>query len=91
MNYYAQGGQAQGIKSLAQDLPKYGRGGDTIVAHINPQEAEMLKAMGGSGTINPHTGLPEYLGGWGGKVLGGAAKAVTGAVRGIVQPVYNAT
>ena len=37
-----------------------GRRGDTMLAHINPQEAEMLKAMGGSGTINPYTGLREY-------------------------------
>ena len=50
-----------GIKSLAQDLAKHGRYGDTMVAHINPQEAAMLKAMGGSGTINPTTGLPEYF------------------------------
>ena len=35
-----------------------------MVAHINPQEAAMLKAMGGSGTINPTTGLPEYWGGF---------------------------
>jgi hypothetical protein len=60
MNYYAQGGQPYGIKSLAQELPKYGRYGDSIVAHINPEEAMILKAMGGSGTINPVTGLPEY-------------------------------
>lgn len=70
MNYYAQGGQAHGIKSLAQDLAQYGRGGDTMVAHINPQEAEMLKSMGGSGTINPVTGLPEF----------GFFKSVTNAV-----------
>jgi hypothetical protein len=37
-----------------------GRLGDTMLAHINPREAEMLKRMGGSGTINPQTGLPEY-------------------------------
>lgn len=61
MNYYAQGGQAYGLKALAQELPQYGRGGDSIVAHINPEEAMMLKAMGGSGTINPVTGLPEFL------------------------------
>jgi len=61
MNYYAQGGQANGIKALAQELPKYGRGGDSIVAHINPEEAMLLKAMGGSGTINPVTGLPEFI------------------------------
>jgi len=61
MNYYAQGGQAQGLKSLAQELPKYGRYGDDVVAHISSDEARMLKAMGGSGTINPVTGLPEYF------------------------------
>lgn len=37
-----------------------GRGGDTMLAHINPQEAALLKAQGGSGTINPRTGLREY-------------------------------
>jgi len=61
MNYYAQGGQAHGLKALAQELPQYGRYGDSIVAHINPQEAGILKALGGSGTINPHTGLPEFF------------------------------
>lgn len=61
MTNYTQNGQPHGLKSLAQELPKYGRYGDSIVAHINPQEAAMLKAMGGSGTINPVTGLPEYF------------------------------
>jgi hypothetical protein len=37
-----------------------GRHGDTMLAHINPREADMLKRMGGSGSINPNTGLPEY-------------------------------
>lgn len=37
-----------------------GRNGDTQLAHINAEEAEMLQAMGGTGTINPATGLPEY-------------------------------
>jgi len=60
MNYYATGGQAQGLKSLAQEMRSYGRNGDTMLAHINPQEAGILKALGGSGTINPVTGLPEY-------------------------------
>ena len=31
-----------------------------MLAHINPQEAALLKALGGAGTINPNTGLPEY-------------------------------
>jgi hypothetical protein len=41
-------------------LAAMGRHGDTMLAHINPREAEMLQRMGGSGTINPRTGLPEY-------------------------------
>ena len=61
MNYYASGGQAHGIRALARELPKYGRYGDSIVAHISPEEAGILKALGGSGTINPVPGLPEYF------------------------------
>jgi len=37
-----------------------GRFGDTELAHINPREAAVLRAMGGSGSINPATGLREY-------------------------------
>lgn len=43
-------------------LGKLGRGGDTELAHINKQEAAVLRALGGSGTINPKTGLREYRG-----------------------------
>jgi len=43
-----------------QQLAMMGRDGDTMLAHINPEEAEMLKRMGGRGTINPATGLPEF-------------------------------
>jgi hypothetical protein len=45
-----------------QRLASYGRNGDTMLAHINPQEAALLKSMGGAGTINPKTGLPEFYG-----------------------------
>ena len=48
------------IKKSAENLQKYGRNGDTLLAHITPAEANLLKAFGGSGTINPTTGLPEY-------------------------------
>ena len=43
-----------------QYLADRGRGGDTIIAHITKEEAELLKERGGSGTINPDTGLPEF-------------------------------
>lgn len=55
---YAQGGLAQ----MARRLRGAGRNGDTMLAHINPREAALLKARGGSGTINPATGLPEFFG-----------------------------
>lgn len=52
---------------LAKDLGKLGREGDTELAHINTWEANLLRAHGGSGTINPVTGLREYKGGGGGQ------------------------
>lgn len=48
------------VTVLAKEIAKLGRGGDTILAHINPYEARVLELMGGAGTINPYTGLPEY-------------------------------
>ena len=54
-------------KSLKMDLPALaemlrakGRGKDTMLAHITPREAALLKRRGGSGTTNPDTGLPEF-------------------------------
>jgi hypothetical protein len=41
-------------------MAQQGRNGDTQLAHINAEEAAVLKQMGGTGTINPATGLPEY-------------------------------
>ena len=41
-------------------LSQYGQGSDSLVAHINPEEAEILKSLGGSGTINPQTGLLQF-------------------------------
>ena len=49
-----------GLAVAAHKLAAMGRNGDTQLAHINPEEAHMLKQAGGSGTINPHTGLHEY-------------------------------
>ena len=44
-----------------KNLASKGRHGDTMLAHINPQEAALLKARGGAGTINPRTGLREFF------------------------------
>lgn len=56
-----QGFAKGGIASAAQALAKKGRYGDTMLAHITPREARMLRKKGGSGTINPKTGLPEFF------------------------------
>jgi hypothetical protein len=58
---------SQQLPSIIEMIRSQGRNGDTMLAHINPQEAQMLQSMGGSGTINPNTGLPEFFfGGLGG-------------------------
>ena len=48
------------LPKLADLIRRHGRNGDTELAHINPIEAHILKSLGGSGTINPATGLREY-------------------------------
>jgi hypothetical protein len=51
------GGDLRKIARLLQDK---GRNGDTILAHITPREAALLREQGGAGDINPETGLPEF-------------------------------
>ena len=48
------------LPALAELLRSKGKGKDTILAHINPREAALLKRHGGSGEINPDTGLPMF-------------------------------
>ena len=48
------------LAEIAKMLQSKGRGNDTILAHITKREAERLKRDGGSGTINPETGLLEF-------------------------------
>lgn len=49
-----------GAKLMAEALRRMGRRGDTVLAHITPEEADMLMQAGGAGSINPDTGLPEF-------------------------------
>jgi hypothetical protein len=60
INNLTQQQKVETLQALYHDVASMGREGDTTLAHINPQEAALLKALGGSGTINPNTGLPEY-------------------------------
>jgi hypothetical protein len=102
---YAEGGEVKNKKakkeknnpypSLAEMIRQQGQGEDSILAHINPLEAMMLQQMGGSGTINPVTGLPQYsfwskpwkamksvIGGAGGAILGNMILPGVGGVIG---------
>ncbi len=47
-------------QQAAAILAEHGRDGDTLVAHINPEEARRLREMGGRGTVNPKTGILEF-------------------------------
>jgi hypothetical protein len=57
---YQQGGQ---IMNYAKGGEAYGRGGDSMLVHMNPREVAGLQALarsnGTSMTINPNTGYPE--------------------------------
>ena len=65
---------------IAREMAAMGRNGDTMLAHITPQEAMMLQRMGGSGTINPYTGLPEFF-------LKGLFKGISKAIKGVAKGV----
>jgi len=84
-NLQPMGMASGGLADVGQYLAGKGRGGDSILAHITPEEAEMLRSRGGSGTINPATGLPEFKGG----VLGKVVRAVKGVVKGVVNVVKD--
>lgn len=65
---YAKGGKIKKRKrkelnnsypSLAEMIRQQGEGEDSILAHINPEEAQMLNEYSG-GDINPITGLPQF-------------------------------
>lgn len=81
------------LQQLAQNIAAHGRGGDTMLAHITPEEAALLKSLGGSGTINPDTGLPEFF--WKGlrsivNTVGDAVSGVVGGVGDVVEGVVEA-
>jgi hypothetical protein len=72
-----------GLADAAKALQSRGRHGDTVLAHINPQEAQMLRQAGGLGTTNPYTGLPEY------GFFSSVWKSVTAPVKTVVNVVKD--
>jgi hypothetical protein len=59
------------VRPMAQQVQSMGRGDDTMLVHMTPNEVNSLQglalATGGSLTTNPETGLPEA--GWLGRLL----------------------
>lgn len=68
-----------GLAAAAESLRQKGRGNDTVLAHINPAEAKVLQQMGGSGRINPNTGLPEF----------GFLRKIVGKVVGVADKILG--
>jgi hypothetical protein len=59
--------------NTAQGIASLGRGGDTMLVHMRPDEVAMMSRDGRT-TVNPRTGLPErYLGAGLGAMLGSFA------------------
>jgi len=75
-----------GLADAARIMAAQGRGQDSMLAHITPDEARLLRSRGGMGTRNPSTGLPEY--GIFDDIWSGVKGAVTGvfdAVKGVLK------
>ena len=77
------------LKHLYKDIAAEGRMGDTTLAHINIEEAALLKAHGGSGTVNPATGLFEYGKGGGGAPPPQQNTSTTSDLPEYAQPFYE--
>lgn len=86
---FSNGGIAQ-LSPIAAGLAQMGRNGDTMLAHITPSEARMLRRRGGSGTINPVTGLPEFFLKKVAKAVGGVFKGAAKAVGGVFKSIAGA-
>lgn len=52
--------QVQAAHMAGQMLQRMGSRGDTLLVHVNPKEFALLKRAGGSGTVNPKTGLYQF-------------------------------
>ena len=79
----AQRGGLMDLPNQARNVAAQGRGGDSMLVHMRPDEVAGLQALGGV-TRNPQTGLPEhFLGSTLGSLAGLALMPFTG---GMVNP-----
>ena len=83
-----EGGGITSLKEAKDVLESQALPGE-FLAYINPQEAAMLKYMGGAGIPINSSGIPSYFVKSIGKAISGAVKGVTGAVKGAVGAVKD--
>jgi hypothetical protein len=57
---FAQGGIAS-LGNFSEGVAQAGRNGDTVLAHMTPEQHQYLTELGGGATVNPETGLPEHF------------------------------
>jgi len=64
LRLYEMGGgveyQEGGLAEAAQQTQGGGRGDDSMMLHLSPEEYEAITSMWGEPDINPNTGIPEY-------------------------------
>lgn len=61
-----------GLLNAAQRVQDAGRNGDTLLAHINPQEARLLDRVTDGASVNPRTGVLEFWDAGGSDADGGS-------------------
>lgn len=67
------------VRDAAKTTQRAGRGDDSMMLHVSPEEYEVIEAMWGKAEINPNTGIGEY------GFLSKLWKKVKGAVKKIVK------
>ncbi len=70
------------IADTAQGLAGFGRHGDNMLVHMNPEEVEGLMSLGNI-TVNPVTGLPEAFS------IGRIFRPIRKAVSAVTKPIRN--
>ena len=67
-----------GLVNAARQIESYGMGPDRQLAHISPDEAQLMDTLQGGRRVNPMTGLPQY--GTFGKILKAVARVAATTV-----------
>ena len=78
---YHQGVSYNGPELETSAIAQQGRAGDTMLAHLTPEQHAMLTSMGGGSTTNPKTGLPEHFLASAGPLLQNIAQRATPMVQ----------